>query len=175
MTSILILEDDDFLREGVTALLEKEGYDVTAARNLRTARERIAERRFDLCLLDVRLPDGSGLDLCRELRADGDGTPLLFLTACDEETEIVSGLDAGGDDYVTKPFKLRELLSRIRALLRRSGKTAPQEFPMPDPAEQEREQAAVKAQLAELEASFKSGEVGYDEYVRRRMEIISRL
>ena len=121
MARILVLEDDAFLREGVTALLEKEGYAVTAERNLRGARERIAAERFDLHLLDVLLPDGDGYALCEELRRAGDNTPILFVTACDEEEDIVRGLDAGGDDYVTKPFRLKELLSRVRALLRRGG------------------------------------------------------
>ena len=121
MARILVLEDDAFLREGVTALLEKEGYAVTAERNLRGARERIAAERFDLYLLDVLLPDGDGYALCEELRRAGDNTPILFVTACDEEEDIVRGLDAGGDDYVTKPFRLKELLSRVRALLRRGG------------------------------------------------------
>ncbi|MBR1810900.1 MAG: response regulator transcription factor [Clostridia bacterium] len=118
---ILVVEDDDFLREGMTELLGKEGYTVSAVSNIAQAGVAVRDGRFELLLLDVMLPDGSGFDFCEKIRADGSRIPILFITACDDELQIVRGLDAGADDYVTKPFKLRELLSRIRALLRRSG------------------------------------------------------
>ena len=116
---LLLLEDDYFLQDGLTELLTKEGYAVTIARTCGEAREALQENRFDLLILDVMLPDGSGLDVCREVRAQGRKGPILFLTACDEELQICRGLDLGADDYVTKAFKTLELLSRVRALLRR--------------------------------------------------------
>lgn len=119
-TKILLVEDDIFLRDGLSEMLTKEGYDVTVAENFITANEKISEH-FQLIILDIMLPDGNGLELCQEIRKADNNTPILFLTACDDEIQIVRGLDAGADDYVTKPFRLLELLSRIRALLRRSG------------------------------------------------------
>ncbi len=121
---ILLVEDDPFLREGLTELLEREQYAVTAAAGARTARNAVALDTFALAILDVGLPDGDGVSLCREWRASGLHMPILFLTAYDEELQIVRGLDAGGNDYVTKPFRLLELLSRIRALLRRNAPDA---------------------------------------------------
>lgn len=121
---ILIVEDDAFLRDGLTELLAREDYLPAAADSLQAARTLLAQTSFSLILLDVMLPDGTGFDFCTELRANGVSAPILFLTACDDELQVVRGLDCGGDDYVTKPFKLRELTSRIRALLRRSERAA---------------------------------------------------
>lgn len=117
---ILIVEDDLYLREGLCELLTSEGCKTDAASSCAQAREYL-KSSYDLVILDVMLPDGSGVELCSSLRSSGNAVPVLFLTACDDELQIVRGLDAGGDDYVTKPFRLRELLSRIRALLRRSS------------------------------------------------------
>lgn len=117
---IFILEDDVFLRDGLCEMLQKEGYATTSTCTCREARGILAGTGFDLIILDVMLPDGNGFDLCCELREKGYTTPILFLTACDDEIQIVRGLDCGADDYVTKPFKLLELLSRVRALLRRN-------------------------------------------------------
>ena len=118
---IFILEDDTFLREGLSEMLQKEGYATECASTCKAAREALLNARFNLIIFDVMLPDGSGLDLCAEIRKTDNSTPILFLTACDDEIQIVRGLDAGADDYVTKPFKLLELLSRVRALLRRNS------------------------------------------------------
>ena len=118
---IFLLEDDVYLRDGLSEMLSGQGYAVTAAETILQARGIIASGVFDLIILDVMLPDGSGLDLCASLRASGVTSPILFLTACDDEINIVKGLDSGADDYVTKPFKLLELMSRVRALIRRSG------------------------------------------------------
>ncbi len=118
-TKIMILEDDAYLREGLCELLEKEGYIVESACNCNEGRALLQKSSFNLVILDVMLPDGNGLELCTEIRKQGSDVPILFLTACDEEFQIVRGLDAGADDYVTKPFRLLELLSRVRALLRR--------------------------------------------------------
>ncbi len=120
MNRILLVEDDSFLRDGLTEVLQNEGYEVVSADNCMKARELMKFFSFNLIIFDVMLPDGSGFELCAELRESGGNAPALFLTACDDEIQIVRGLDAGADDYVTKPFRLRELLSRIRALLRRT-------------------------------------------------------
>lgn len=118
---IFLLEDDAYLRDGLSEMLSGQGYAVKATETISQARGIIASGVFDLIILDVMLPDGSGLDLCASLRASGVTSPILFLTACDDEINIVKGLDSGADDYVTKPFKLLELMSRVRALIRRSG------------------------------------------------------
>ena len=127
-TKILIVEDDMYLREGLEELLTKEGYEPACAKNCAEARTLFKEVAFDLVILDVMLPDGNGLDLCGFIRSTGTDVPILFLTACDEEFQIVRGLDAGADDYVTKPFRLLELLSRIRALLRRKSASTTYQF-----------------------------------------------
>lgn len=119
MQNILIVEDDLFLRDGLCEILTKEGYRVTAAKNLAEA-SALLNSDTSLIILDAMLPDGNGFDFCEKVRKT-DNVPILFLTACDEELQIVRGLDAGADDYVTKPFKLLELLSRVRALLRRNS------------------------------------------------------
>lgn len=118
---ILLVEDDSYLSQGLTELLERNGYAVTAADRLLAAQEHLRSVRFDLLIFDVTLPDGDGVSLCQQLRRDGLATPILFLTARDEEYDIVRGLDAGGNDYVTKPFRVQELLSRIRVLLRKDA------------------------------------------------------
>ena len=117
--NILLVEDDPYLSQGLTELLQKNGYVPFPAAAVSQARAAIQSRSFDLLILDVTLPDGDGVSFCRELREQGRATPILFLTARDEEFDIVRGLDAGGNDYVTKPFRIQELLSRIRVLLRK--------------------------------------------------------
>ena len=116
---ILLVEDDAALRGALEELLCREGYDVVKASNVRSAREGL-DATADLVILDVGLPDGDGVELCRSWRSEGIQTPILFLTAKDEEMDVVRGLDSGGNDYVTKPFRMQEFLSRIRALLRRT-------------------------------------------------------
>ena len=118
---ILLVEDDTALRNALEELLIREGYEVIQADNVRSARA-TNNIGIDLIMLDVGLPDGDGVTLCRQLRSEGIETPILFLTAMDDELDIVRGLDSGGNDYVTKPFRMQELLSRIRALLRRNQK-----------------------------------------------------
>lgn len=120
---ILLVEDDAALRSALEELLLREGYEVTKVSNVRSAVEAM-NAEIDLAMLDVGLPDGDGVSLCRQWRSEGVETPILFLTAKDEELDVVRGLDAGGNDYVTKPFRMQELLSRIRALLRRNQKDA---------------------------------------------------
>ena len=118
---ILLVEDDSALRSALEELLLREGYEVVKVSNVLSARSAMSGG-IDLVMLDVGLPDGDGVTLCRQWRSEGIQTPILFLTAKDEELDIVHGLDAGGNDYVTKPFRMQELLSRIRALLRRNQK-----------------------------------------------------
>ena len=127
MARLLLLEDDQSLIDGLVYALTKEGFALDVAMTVREAREQLAVQAYDLLLLDQTLPDGSGLALCEEVRAGGSAVPIIFLTAMDEEIQVIRALDAGGDDYITKPFKLGELCSRIRAQLRRSGMLRQQE------------------------------------------------
>lgn len=123
MSQILVVEDDGNLRMALRDNLEDEGHGVVEAPTLAAADAAIARTRFDLVVLDVMLPDGDGYTWCRRLRAGALGgqrsTPVLMLTARALEDDLVTGLDAGADDYLTKPYRLRELLARVRALLRR--------------------------------------------------------
>lgn len=118
MTSILIVEDDVGLNKGIALTLARDGVAVEQAYNLAGAEERFAAGGIDLVLLDVRLPDGSGLDFCAKLR-EASRVPVIFLTANDMESDIVMGFEMGGDDYITKPFSLMVLRSRVMAVLRR--------------------------------------------------------
>ena len=127
MARLLLLEDDQSLIDGLVYALTKEGFALDVAMTVREARAQLAVQTYDLLLLDQTLPDGSGLALCEEVRAGGSAVPIIFLTAMDEEIQVIRALDAGGDDYITKPFKLGELCSRIRAQLRRSGMLRQQE------------------------------------------------
>ena len=119
MKRIFFAEDDLSLIGGLTFALKKQGYETEVARTSLEARRIWKDGRYDLVILDVSLPDGSGYDLCRFIR-ETSKIPIIFLTAADEETDIIMGLDIGGDDYITKPFKLAVFLSRVNALLRRS-------------------------------------------------------
>lgn len=116
---ILMVEDDFALAMGTEYALQSEGYEVVRAMNLKSAREAFDES-IDLVLLDVMLPDGTGFRFCEELRNRGSRVPIIFLTAVSEEANIVQGLELGADDYVTKPYQLKVLLSRIAANIRRS-------------------------------------------------------
>ena len=118
-SKLLIVEDDAFLCDGLLELLGREGYETQSVPTAGEATEKLKNNTFDLIILDVMLSDYDGFTCCTQWRKKGLSVPILFLTACDDEVQIVRGLDAGGDDYITKPFRLQELLSRIRALLRR--------------------------------------------------------
>lgn len=120
MSRILLLEDDLGLIDGLIFALEKNGFEVAVVRTITEAATVVSEQKFDILLLDLTLPDGSGFEICRKVRKTSN-VPIIFLTASDEEVNIVMGLDIGGDDYITKPFRLNELISRINALLRRSN------------------------------------------------------
>lgn len=138
MARVLIIEDEPNMVVGLKDSCEYEGYEVSVARDGKEGLEKASAERPDLILLDVMLPVMSGIDVCRTLRARGVETPILMLTARGQETDKVVGLEVGADDYVTKPFSVRELLARIRAHLRRAAK-----------------------QVAEIE-SFTFGDVGLD-------------
>lgn len=117
--TILLVEDDESLSRGISFKLAKEKYSVVAAASLDKARQLFNEQRIDLILLDVALPDGDGFQFCREIRQVSN-VSIIFLTACDQEVNIVMGYDLGADDYITKPFSLMVLVSKINAVLRRS-------------------------------------------------------
>lgn len=117
---LMIVEDDLSLINGLSFAIKKQGYELDIARTSLEAERIWADGKYDLIILDVSLPDGSGFDLCHKIRRTSK-VPIIFLTAADEETDMIMGLDIGGDDYITKPFKLAVLLSRINALLRRSN------------------------------------------------------
>ena len=120
---ILIVEDDQTIAMGLSYSLEQEGFEVDLSYNKQDALEKIRHMEYDLYLLDLTLPDGNGYEICKTVKEKND-TPVIFLTACDDEVNVVMGLDMGADDYITKPFRIRELISRIRSVMRRySGKT----------------------------------------------------
>lgn len=119
MQQILLVEDDKTIALGLSYSLEEESYGVTLCHNATSALREIRSRRFDLAILDVSLPDGNGYELCRAIKKASD-TPVIFLTVLGEESNVVTGLDMGADDYIAKPFRLRELLARVRTVLRRA-------------------------------------------------------
>lgn len=121
MKQIFLLEDDETLGRGIAMALTGPETSVICHPSLAMAREALAEERFDLLILDVNLPDGSGLDLLRQVRAAGDATPVILLTANDLELDEVTGLEAGADDYITKPFSLAVLRARVNTQLRRGA------------------------------------------------------
>jgi DNA-binding response OmpR family regulator len=120
MSRILVIEDDPAILRGLADSLKRESHDVLTAADGEAGYGMIGQKRPDLVILDLMLPKMSGYELCRRVRAEGVTTPILMLTARGEEGDRVLGLDLGADDYVTKPFSLRELLARVRALLRRA-------------------------------------------------------
>jgi two-component system response regulator RegX3 len=124
MTTILVVEDEDSYREPLTYQLERDGFEVVAVDDGRAALAAFDRARPDLVLLDVMLPGMSGVEVCRELRARGN-VPVIMVTAKDGEVDKVVGLELGADDYVTKPYSYRELLARVRAVLRRTDAEAP--------------------------------------------------
>lgn len=118
---VLIVEDDPIIQEGLRISLNQEGYELVAASTVEAAMKCIGQScDYDICILDVMLPDGTGYDICAELRKKCD-TPIIFLTACTDEVHTVLALEQGADDYIAKPFRMRELMARIKAVLRRTG------------------------------------------------------
>lgn len=124
MSKLLLVEDDESLALGIEFSLKDEGYEVVRAASLEDGRRLYNSEHFDLLILDINLPDGSGYELCKYVR-EKSSVPIIFLTALDDEVNIVLGLEIGGDDYITKPFRVRELLSRVKALIRRSYNSMP--------------------------------------------------
>ena len=123
----LVVEDDNIIREGLQISLRQDGYDVLTAATQNAALDTISgNQTIDAFLLDVMLPDGDGYTICREIRKKSDA-PILFLTACDDEVHTVLALEQGADDYIAKPFRIRELLARMKAILRRVGKDVVQQ------------------------------------------------
>ena len=115
---IFLLEDDEALGIGLTYSLENEGYNVTLAKSVKEAEKIIDEKEFSLYILDLTLPDGSGYDVCKRIKAKGD-LPVIFLTAYDDEVNVIMGFELGADDYISKPFRVKELMLRIKSVMRR--------------------------------------------------------
>ncbi len=122
--NIFLLEDDEAIGIGLTYSLENEGYTVTLAKTVQDAEKIIAGEKFSLYILDLTLPDGSGYDVCKMIKKSGD-YPVIFLTAFDDEVNVVMGFELGADDYIAKPFRVKELLVRIKSVLRRYSKESP--------------------------------------------------
>ena len=120
---IFLLEDDDAIGTGLKYSLEKEKYEVCHVKTKKDAMDILGKESFDLCILDINLPDGNGYDVCRSVKEKED-VPVIFLTASDAEVNVVMGLEMGADDYICKPFRINELMARIRTVLRRSGRGA---------------------------------------------------
>ena len=125
MTAVLLAEDDVSISDPLARALRREGYEVEVKSEGPAVLQRVLRGGVDLVVLDLGLPAMDGLEVCRRMRAEGRSVPVLFLTARAEEVDLVVGLDAGADDYVTKPFRLAELLARVRALLRRGAPEVP--------------------------------------------------
>ena len=119
---IFLLEDDEAISMGLSYSLEKEGYEVTRVATFQKAQETWTAD-YDLAILDINLPDGNGYDICKMIKQNGD-TPVIFLTAVDAEVNVVMGLELGADDYICKPFRVNELLARVKTVLRRAGRSA---------------------------------------------------
>ena len=145
--NILIIEDEPDIRKTLEYNISREGYDVISASSLSEGREKLESASFSLLLLDLMLPDGSGLDLCRELKQDKSlsSMPVIILTAKDDEVDKVVGFELGADDYVTKPFSVRELILRVKAVLKRG--------------ERKSDNMEVQRQFGELKIDVDSHEV----------------
>lgn len=115
---IFLLEDDEAIGIGLTYSLENEGYNVTLAKSVKEAEKIIDEKEFSLYILDLTLTDGSGYDVCKRIKAKGD-LPVIFLTAYDDEVNVIMGFELGADDYISKPFRVKELMLRIKSVMRR--------------------------------------------------------
>lgn len=115
---IFLLEDDEAIGIGLTYSLENKGYNVTLAKSVKEAEKIIDEKEFSLYILDLTLPDGSGYDVCKRIKAKGD-LPVIFLTAYDDEVNVIMGFELGADDYISKPFRVKELMLRIKSVMRR--------------------------------------------------------
>jgi DNA-binding response OmpR family regulator len=174
MTRVLVVEDDPAILRGLTDNLRFESYDVIAASDGESAYRLIREQKPDAIVLDLMLPNMSGYELCRKVRGEGLRTPILMLTARGEEADRIHGLDLGADDYITKPFSVRELLARVRAVLRRvqPAPAAPDELRIDDLVVDFRKYEAEKSGAA-IDLTRK--EFGLLRLlVQRRGEVVSR-
>ena len=149
MSKLLLLEDDLSLINGLSFAFKKQGFELEIARTVKEAGELWSDGKYDLLVLDVSLPDGTGFEFCEKVRQVSK-VPIIFLTASDEEMNIIMGLDIGADDYITKPFKLGILVSRINALLRRANSF--------NAADTELQSNGIKVLLLQGQA-FKNGEL----------------
>ena len=129
LKKILIVEDDQLLNRTLAYNLTSDGYEVISVFNFDSAVRKLRENEFDVALLDINLPDGSGLDLCEEIRNRGQHTYIIFITAKDTENDTVTGFNIGADDYISKPFSLREVAARVKAVLRRTRQTETERAP----------------------------------------------
>jgi DNA-binding response OmpR family regulator len=172
MKRVLLVEDEPSMRLGLKDNLELEGYEVLMAVDGRDGLDQTIRTRPDLVILDLMLPRMDGLEVCRTLRSRGLGMPILMLTARAQQTDTVLGLELGADDYVTKPFNIRELLARVKALLRRAEGSVTDVYQFGDVVVDFRRQSALKAgqplSLSSLEFSVLRYLVG------RRGEVVSR-
>ncbi|NRR24194.1 response regulator transcription factor [Brevibacillus sp. MS2.2] len=127
MNKILLVEDDEALGLAIEFSLKNEGYEVVRAASVKEAKQEFVQHTFDLTILDIGLPDGNGYDLCLHFKKQKESAVIIFLTALDEEANVVMGLDIGGDDYITKPFRVKELMSRVKVQMRkqRRSETSP--------------------------------------------------
>ncbi|MCR4643679.1 MAG: response regulator transcription factor [Lachnospiraceae bacterium] len=149
---VLIVEDDPIIVEGLKVALSQEEYEVEAYACMQDALEAVkkaGEVHFDVCLLDINLPDGDGFQVCRAIRERSE-VPIIFLTACDDEIHTVLALEQGADDYIAKPFRIRELIARIRAVLRRSGKSAAAEAAAAGSAETKTAAAGANEDIVQI-------------------------
>jgi DNA-binding response OmpR family regulator len=174
MKTILLVEDDPAIRTGVQESLELEHFHVVTAADGELAYQMARKEKFDLVLLDLMLPGRTGEDVCRDLRRDGIDTPIIMLTAKGEEIDRIVGLEIGADDYVTKPFSVRELMARVRAVLRRGrgGSAQLDEYSFGDVHLDFRKQLALKSseQLRLTSMEFKI--MRY--FVEREGEVVTR-
>ena len=174
MVKVLIIEDEPNMIVGLKDSCEYEGYEVSVARNGKEGLEKASTEKVDIILLDVMLPLMSGIDVCRTLRTRGIETPIIMLTARGEEMDKVVGLEVGADDYVTKPFSIKELLARIRAHLRRATKqvAAIESFSFGD-VELNFKKYAARKRGQVLDLSAREFEILHY-LIRRRGEIVTR-
>ncbi len=118
---IFVLEDDEAIGIGLSYTLESEKYEVTLVKTVAEAKKTVENEEFDLYIIDLTLPDGNGYEVCSLIKSKGD-LPVMFLTAYDDEINVVTGFELGADDYISKPFRVRELLARVKSVLRRYSK-----------------------------------------------------
>ncbi len=149
--NILVIEDEPDIRRNLQYNLGREGFKASSVGSLNEANEKLKSKKFDLILLDLMLPDGSGLDLCKKIKSNSEteATPIIILTAKDDEVDKVVGFELGADDYVTKPFSVRELILRVKAILKRSDKKT-------------KEVVEVERQFGDLKIDVDSHEVHVD-------------